>query len=191
MKLSTEFYLQKDVVDLSKQLIGKVLCTSIQGEFTSGIIAETEAYAGELDKASHAYNGRRTARTEVMYAKGGISYVYLCYGIHHLFNVVSNDENVPHAVLIRGIEPLDGLDIILKRRGVIKSKKNICIGPGKVAQALGIDLTINAESLQGNRVWIEDRLIPVDTKKIISGPRVGVDYAEEDALLPYRFQYHF
>ncbi len=190
-KLPTTFYLQEDVVDLSKQLLGKVLCSKIGGELTSGIICETEAYAGETDKASHAFGGRRTARTEIMYAEGGVSYVYLCYGIHYLFNVVSSQRDVPHAVLIRGIKPLEGIELILKRRKKKKQVKDLCIGPGKVAQALGIDLDLNGESLQGNKIWIEDRQLPMDSNQIIAGKRIGVDYAGDDALLPYRFQHHF
>ena len=117
-KLKRSFYLNEDVVRLSRDLLGKVLCTKIQGKYTSGIITETEAYAGVIDRASHAYNNRRTKRTEIMYHKGGVAYVYLCYGIHNLFNVVTNVEGIPHAILIRGIEPFDGIKHILMRRKV-------------------------------------------------------------------------
>ena len=191
MKLSQSFYLQTDVVDLSKQLLGKVLCSKVGDELTCGIICETEAYAGVDDKASHAYGGRRTKRTEIMYAEGGLSYVYLCYGVHYLFNVVSNQRDIPHAVLIRGIKPLDGIDTILERRKRKVLSKEICIGPGKVSQALGIKKEHNAISLQGREVWIEDRKIAVDFSKIRASKRIGIDYAEEDALLPYRFEYDF
>ncbi len=187
MILSNDWYQRKDVVQLSKELLGKVLCTNFNGEFTSGIIVETEAYAGITDKASHAYGGRRTARTEVMYAEGGVAYVYLCYGIHKLFNIITNQKDVPHAVLIRGIEPLDGRDIIVQRRKV-KSEKNIGIGPGKVSQALGIDMQHNNTDLQSSALWVEDRDIKIPDKAILSGPRIGIDYAGEDALLPYRFR---
>lgn len=189
MRIPTSFFLQKDVVSLSKQLIGKVLCSNIDGEYASGIITETEAYNGVIDKASHAYNNRRTSRTEVMYSKGGVSYVYLCYGIHYLFNVVSNETDIPHAVLIRGILPLEGITIIQQRRNLKRWDKKACIGPGKVSQALGINKTHNAISLNEDIIWLEDRKIKVLENEIIAGPRVGVDYAEEDALLPYRFQY--
>ena len=115
-KLQADFYQREDVLLISRELLGKVLCTNFYGKLTSGIIVETEAYAGVTDKASHAYGGRRTKRTETMYASGGTAYVYLCYGIHHLFNIVTNKENIPHAVLIRSIQPRDGIEIMLQRR---------------------------------------------------------------------------
>ncbi|MFM7023686.1 MAG: DNA-3-methyladenine glycosylase [Flavobacteriales bacterium] len=186
MKLTPEWYQRQDVVQLSKELLGKVLCTNISGEYTSGIIVETEAYAGVSDKASHAYGGRRTKRTEVMYAQGGVAYVYLCYGIHNLFNIITNEKDVPHAVLIRGIEPLEGKEIIVQRRKV-KTMKNIGIGPGKVSQALGIDMLHNQMDLQSQELWVEDRGIKIPERAILSGPRIGIDYAGEDAKLPYRF----
>ncbi len=191
MKLAREYYLQDNVITVAKDLIGKVLVTKLHGKLTSGIICETEAYNGVVDKASHAYGGRRTNRTETMYAPGGISYIYLCYGIHHLFNVVTNDKEIPHAVLIRGIEPLDGLTEILKRKKISNLKKNAGIGPGNVSTCLGLHTSLNKTDLLGTKIWIEDRQIKVVKKNIRIGPRVGVDYAGEDAQLPYRFQYHF
>ena len=191
MKLSSDYYLQPKVLTIAKDLIGKVLVTKINGKITSGIICETEAYMGIVDKASHAFGNRRTPRTETMYADGGIAYIYLCYGIHHLFNIVTNVKNVPHAVLIRGIHPLDGLTEILKRKNLIEVKKNLGIGPGNVSTCLGMHTNYDKTSLLGNKIWIEDQKIKVNKKKIIIGPRVGVDYAGEDAKLPYRFQYNF
>jgi DNA-3-methyladenine glycosylase len=188
-KLPESFYRDKDVVKLAKQLLGKVLCTFIDKQYTSGIITETEAYEGIIDKASHAYNNRRTARTEVMFGKGGNSYVYLCYGIHHLFNVVTNEEDHPHAVLVRAIEPLEGLDIILKRRKKPKLTKDLTVGPGKVSEALGIHTKHTGLPLTGDAIWIEDHGIVVKENEIIAGPRVGVDYAGDHALWPYRFIY--
>src|ERR1017187_7820728 len=125
MKLKREFYLREDVVQIAKELLGKVLFTNIGGKITAGIITETEAYAGITDKASHAYNNRRTPRTETMYAEGGVAYVYLCYGIHHLFNVVTAQKDTPHAVLIRAIKPIEGIPAILKRRNKTKIDKTI------------------------------------------------------------------
>lgn len=186
--LPLEFYLQKDAVALSEQLLGKVLCTKINGTLTSGIICETEAYAGIEDKASHAYGDRRTARTETMYQEGGISYVYLCYGIHHLFNVVCNLKDIPHAVLIRGILPLQGVRTILERRGKRILNTQSCIGPGKMSQALGISIELNGVSLTGNKVWIEDLGLTPEPEQIIVSKRIGIDYAEEDANLPYRIE---
>jgi DNA-3-methyladenine glycosylase len=197
MKLEKDFYLSEDVVALSKDLLGKYLYTKIDGKLTAGIITETEAYAGEIDKASHAYGNRRTKRTEVMFGEGGVSYVYLCYGIHHLFNVVTNYKDVPHAILVRAIKPAEGIKTILQRRNIAPQKdlqkqidanyKKISGGPGTVTQALGIKTEHSGIDLTGNKIWIEDKGIKVNKKDIISGPRVGVAYAAEDALLPYRF----
>jgi len=187
LKLSSEYYIQDDVVALAKDLLGKVLYTQINGEVTAGVIVETEAYFGVKDKASHAYGGRRTNRTEIMYGKGGIAYVYLCYGMHNLFNVVTSVEGDPHAVLIRGIEPLVGIDIIEERRNMPSTKGAISAGPGSAAKALGIDRSFNAKDLNGNEIWIEDHLIRYSDEEIAISPRVGIAYAQEHALLPWRF----
>lgn len=184
MKLSSDFFIDENVVDLAQQLLGKVLVTRIDGKITSGIISETEAYNGISDKASHAYGGRKTARTSTMYEKGGISYVYLCYGIHHLFNVVTGPKNNPQAILIRAIQPLEGKEEMMRRR---KSKKLSTGGPGTLSQALGIGIQHNAISLRGPLIYIRDENIRVSPSSIAIGPRIGVDYAGEDALLPYRF----
>lgn len=187
MKLKEEYYLNEDVVDLAKDLLGKVLYTKIDNEITAGIIVETEAYFGIKDKASHAYGGRRTNRTETMYGTGGIAYVYLCYGMHNLFNIVSSKENDPHAVLIRGIEPLVGINIIEERRNMPHTKGAVSAGPGSAAKALGIDKTFNAKNLTGNEIWIEDHKIRYKAEDIAATPRVGIAYAKEHALLPWRF----
>lgn len=187
-KLTPNYYQHTDVVFLAQNLLGKVLCSHLNGQYTSGIICETEAYAGVSDKASHAYGNKRTTRTESMYLEGGHSYVYLCYGIHHLFNVVCNKKDVPHAILIRGILPKEGIHTILKRRNKSKLTADCCIGPGKVSQALGIKTIHDKISLQSELIWIEDIGLQVPKKSIQTGPRVGIDYAAEDALLPYRFQ---
>lgn len=187
MKLPQEFYLREDVVEIARDLLGKVLVTKINGIRTSGIITETEAYAGKEDRASHAYDGRLTSRTEVMFRQGGIAYVYLCYGIHSLFNVVTNKSGSPHAILIRGIQALEGVPAILKRIGKPTYQPNYTNGPGKVSKALGIHFSHSGEDLQGPRIWLEDRGIQVTKQNIEVSPRIGVDYAAEDALLPYRF----
>ncbi|MGL6128839.1 DNA-3-methyladenine glycosylase [Chryseobacterium artocarpi] len=187
MKLPLSYYSNQDVLFLAKDLLGKVLFTEINGNITAGIIVETEAYFGRQDKASHAYGGRRTDRTETLYSHGGISYVYLCYGIHHLFNVVTSVENDPHAVLIRAIEPLIGKEIMESRRNMPASKAAISSGPGSAAKALGIDRTFNQKDLSGAEIWIENQNIQYSSEEIESGPRVGVAYAGEDALLPWRF----
>lgn len=190
MKLTKEFYLQPDVIQLARQLVGKVLITRFNGIKTSGIITETEGYNGVIDRASHAYNERRTACNEHMYSVGGTSYVYICYGIHHLFNVVTNKESVPHAILIRAIKPLEGINHMLNRRNKIDADKNLCGGPGTVSSALGINKNHSGINLTGNTIWIEDRNIIVDDKDIKVGSRIGVESAGDDALIPYRFVYN-
>ena len=186
MKLENSFYCNTDVVDISKKLIGKVLVTNLSNHLTSGIIVETEAYAGIFDKASHAFNNKRTKRTEIMYKNGGIAYVYLCYGIHNLFNVITNVKDVPHAVLIRAIEPLEGIKEMYRRRKISK-KYRLTNGPGKLTQALGIDKNCNGKSLQSDTIWIQDTGIKFLEKDILSSTRIGVDYAGKDAKLLYRF----
>lgn len=187
-KLSRDFYLRNNVVEISRELIGKFLVTRINGKLTSGMIVETEAYNGAVDKASHAYNFRRTKRNEVMYGKGGMSYVYLCYGIHHLFNIVTNKEEVPHAVLIRAALPKEGIDTVLKRRGQKSINKKVADGPGTLSQALGIKTTHSGISLSDDIIWVEDRNVNFKKQDIKAGPRIGVEYAGKDALLPYRFR---
>jgi DNA-3-methyladenine glycosylase len=186
LKLPVDFYRRDDVVGISRELLGKVLCTRVDGTVTTAVITETEAYAGVDDKASHAFGDRRTPRTEPMYGPGGIAYVYLCYGIHHLFNVVTNVTGVPHAVLIRAARPLDGMDTIRARRRGRKDRL-LMAGPGTVSQALGIHTTMTGTDLSSNRIWIEDRGIDVADEAVTAGPRIGVDYAGEDATRPYRF----
>lgn len=187
-KLKTGFYLRDNVLEITNELIGKFLVTNIGGTLTSGMIVEAEAYNGVIDKASHAYNDRRTRRTETMYAKGGVAYVYLCYGIHHLFNVVTNYKDIPHAILIRAVIPKDGIRKILERRNQNKITRKTTGGPGTVSTALGIKTLHSGISLSGDLIWIEDSGITFKKKDVITGPRIGVDYAGKDALLPYRYQ---
>ena len=187
MKVSLDFYIREDVVQISRELLGKVLCTNINGRVTKAIITETEAYAGVGDKASHAYGGRRTNRTEPLYARGGTAYVYLCYGIHHLFNVVTNTAGTPHAVLIRAGRSFEGGDLMRKRRNKQRGDKSLLTGPGSLSQALGITTNLTGTNLLGEQIWIEDHKISVAAEDILTGPRVGIDYADEDSTRPYRF----
>ncbi len=187
MKLQKEFYTREDVVQVARDLLGKYLFTRINGEVTGGIIVETEAYAGEVDRASHAWNGRRTARTEVMFREGGLAYVYLCYGIHSLFNVVTNKNGVPHAVLVRGVMPVEGIAVMQKRTGKKSLDIKSGLGPGRVSRLLGIHYSDTGTSLSGDKIWLEDRGREVTEEEIIITTRIGVEYALEDALLPYRF----
>ncbi len=186
--LSSDFYLSLDTVQLARQLLGKVIVTHIDGQRTAALITETEAYQGETDRASHAFGGRRTRRTETLFAKGGIAYVYLCYGIHHLFNVVTGPEDVPNAVLLRGIEPVSGVEAMLARRGLRKPRRGWTGGPGTAAAALGIRTLHDGTPLTGRgpiELW--DAGVPVAPDDIESSPRIGVGYAGEHALLPWRF----
>lgn len=186
-KLPTSFYQNENVVEVAKQLLGKMLFTHIDGNLTGGIITETEAYDGVIDKACHAYGGRNTNRTATMYLAGGVTYVYLCYGIHHLLNVVSGVVGNPQAVLIRAIEPTEGVELMLERRKMEKLAPRITAGPGALSQALGIDKKLNAKVLPDNEIWIEygDREYVED--EIITTTRIGVAYAQEHALWPFRF----
>jgi DNA-3-methyladenine glycosylase len=187
MKLPQSFYQRNDVVAISRELLGKYIFTDIDGALTGGYIVETEAYNGIIDRASHSFGNRLTPRTKTMYMEGGIAYVYLCYGIHEMFNVVTSVEGQPHAILIRAIQPTEGLDIMQFRRKMAVMKPTITMGPGSVAQALGISRQINAISLQSDTLWIEDRGMVIPDSDIAAVPRVGVAYAKDDALLPYRF----
>ncbi len=186
-KLPAAFYHRSNVVGIGKELLGKLLITHFEGRYTAGRIAETEAYNGLADKASHSYGGRRTKRTEIMYADGGIAYVYLCYGIHHLFNVVTNVKDTPHAILIRAIEPVAGIEIMLARMKKNKLDNTVGRGPGNVSKALGIATIHTGLSLLANDIYIADDGMVVKPSQIETTPRIGVDYAAEDALLPYRF----
>ena len=187
MKLKQEFYIREDVVTIARELLGKVICTRIKGVLTSGIITETEAYAGVLDRASHAFGNRRTKRTETMLQEGGVAYVYLCYGVHHLFNFVTNIKDVPQAILLRGIFPIEGIDWMEKRMEKRFSGKEFTNGPGKLSKAMGIKTKHDGTSLSGSKIWVEDVGIQIGEKEIYTGPRIGVDYAGSDTQLPYRF----
>lgn len=186
-KLKTNFYTRENVLEVARDLLGKVLCSRIDDRVSKAIITETEGYAGVADRASHAYGGRRTQRTEPMFRQGGIAYVYLCYGIHHLFNVVTSKEDDPQAVLVRAGFPLAGIDEMLLRRAKTSNEKNLLAGPGSLGRALGIRTSDSGTSLFGNRIWIEDHGIRVQDEKISAGPRIGIDYAGDDAARPYRF----
>ncbi|MEZ5007054.1 MAG: DNA-3-methyladenine glycosylase [Chitinophagales bacterium] len=187
-KLDKTFYIKDDVVGIAQKLLGKVLFTNINGRLTAGIISETEAYH-EDEKACHAYNRKRTQRTELLFAEGGKAYVYLCYGIHHLFNVVTGPENIAQAVLIRGVIPYNGVEVMLARRRMDKIKPNLSSGPGTLSKALGITTELNYTDLQSDLIWIEDTGIKVPASEIAATPRIGVDYAGEDAKLPWRFEW--
>jgi len=183
MKLPQSFYQRSNVVRVAKDLIGKILVTNVNEMLTSGIIIETEAYSFK-ERGCHAYKGQ-TERNKVMFEKGGISYVYLCYGMHHLFNVVTNQTGKADAVLIRALEPVQGMDLMMERMKV-NSINRITSGPGKLTKAFGITKSWNGVDLMSNQVWIEEGE-KVAPSKIKADARIGIDYAGEDALLPWRF----
>lgn len=186
MKLPATFFEQKNVVKIARELLGKGLFTKIDGIVTGGMIVETEAYSWK-EKGCHAFDGRKTARNEIMFSDGGYAYVYLCYGMHNLFNVVTNTKGTAEAVLIRAVEPVAGLEEMKVRRGELKNPYHITSGPGKLTRALGIDRTFNGKYLRDTEVWIEDLGIIVKNKDILASKRIGIDYAGEDANLPWRF----
>lgn len=185
--LSNSFYQHADVQLLARKLLGKYLITNF-GSLTGGMIIETEAYQGPEDRASHAFNGRRTKRTEVMFKEGGICYVYLIYGLYCLLNIVTNTKDIPHCILIRAIKPEIGIEEMLKRRHKAKIDKTLAGGPGTLTQALGIDRTCNGQPLNGPFIWIEDRGVIIKNKDIIIGPRTGIDYAGDHAHLPWQYK---
>ncbi len=180
------FYLRNDVAAISRDLLGKVLVTNWNGERTSGRIVETEAYAGEIDRASHASKGR-TPRTEVMFGEGGRAYVYLCYGIHQMFNIVTSGEGTPHAILIRAVEPLEGIEVMLHRTGKKKLDHTLTRGPGNVGKAFGFHTSQCGLSLISEELFIADDGFRLPKSMIGTSPRIGVDYAGEHALWHYRF----
>jgi len=186
-KLNKAFYQRNDVVRVAYELLGKLIITKWSGELTAGRIVETEAYRGVTDRASHAFGDRRTARTEIMYAPGGVAYVYLCYGIHHLFNVVTGYQDEPHAVLLRAIEPVEGITVMCNRTGKMQDDFSLGAGPGNLSRSLGINTSHSGLSLLGASIFIADDGYESTGNNILATPRIGVDYAGEDALLPYRF----
>jgi DNA-3-methyladenine glycosylase len=186
-KLPHTFYRRTDVLLVAKELLGKVLVTNFSNYETAGRIVEVEAYAGINDKASHAFAGLRTGRNNIMYDNGGFAYVYLCYGIHHLFNVVTAMKDIPHAVLVRGVEPLRGMEKMAERTGKRPTDQSLTRGPGNLSKALGIMVAHSGISLRSTEMYIADDGIHFDERVIKASPRIGVEYAGKDAKLPFRF----
>ncbi|RLG44779.1 MAG: DNA-3-methyladenine glycosylase [Thermoproteota archaeon] len=183
MKLPRTFY-ERDAITVAKELLGKLLVHNSEEGRTSGIIVETEAYMGVEDKASHSYGGKKTKRTSTLYDKPGTAYIYLVYGIHCLLNVVTGPEGVPMAVLIRALEPKEGTEL-MKARRQLEDIRRLCKGPGSLTKAMGIGMELNGTDMTGDRLFIED--IGYHPREIVQTTRIGVDYAEEDALKPWRF----
>ncbi len=186
-KLQLNFYSRKDVVSIARELLGKIIVTNFDGKVTSGRIVEAEAYVALTDKASHSFAGRRTSRNEHMYAAPGTAYVYICYGMHQMFNIVTNEKDVPDAVLIRAIEPLQGIDIMLQRTRKIKADYTLTKGPGNVGKALGIFKHHSGLHLLDDEIYLMNDEFVLEENQIGTGGRIGVASAGADALLPYRF----
>ena len=186
-RLNREFFTREDTLRIARELLGKLLVVpTADGTRVSGMIVETEAYLGVIDKAAHSFGGRRTERNEITYAEGGHVYVFFVYGMYYQLNLVTGLVDDPHVVLIRAVEPVEEIKIMRERRGEMKDK-NLTSGPGKLCIALGITRGLNGEDLtESGRIWVEDYK-NFTKKEIASGPRVGIDYAEEFAGLPWRF----
>jgi DNA-3-methyladenine glycosylase len=186
-KIPLSFYRRKNVVAIAKDLIGKIVVTKFNNITTSGRIVETEAYVAISDKASHSFGGKRTARNEHMYAAAGTAYVYICYGLHQMLNIVTNDKDIPDAVLIRAVEPLEGIDAMLKRTGKMSLDKTLTRGPGNVGKALGVFKRHSGSHLLGDKIYLADDNVKIDEEQIGNSIRIGVEGAWPDSLLPYRF----
>ncbi|MFN8252293.1 MAG: DNA-3-methyladenine glycosylase [Ferruginibacter sp.] len=186
-KLPIEFYNRKDVLLIARELLGKLLLTKIGGHTTAARIVETEAYIAITDRASHSYNGKRTGRNEHMYAAAGTSYVYICYGMHHLFNVVTNQKDIPDAVLVRAGEPVTGIDIMLQRTGKKEADYSLTKGPGNLGKALGISKQHSGLELNGRQIALYDDGFYVQPQQVGISKRIGVDGAGIAADYPYRF----
>ncbi len=187
--ISESFYQRPDVVQISREFLGKYLMVDIDGQRAGGRIVETEAYAHVGDQACHSHLNRRTTRTEIMYHAGGVAYVYKVYGFHYLFNMITNVKDKPDAVLIRAIEPTEGIEAMQERRNINDFVPRLTAGPGMLTQALGINKSHYGISLtSGEIIWIEDRNETIADDNVIASPRVGIDYAGEDAALPWRFR---
>ena len=184
--LKEDFYLNPDVIKVSQSLLGKIIETNINQKKTIGMIVETEAYAGVEDQASHAFGNKLTKRNKIMFDNGGVAYVYLCYGIHTLFNIVTNKKSIPHAILVRAIEPLEGISIMEERRNLYNGH-NISSGPGKLTQALGISMKHNGITLNGPEIMLRGYK-NISKNNIIASPRIGIQYAGKDILNPWRFR---
>lgn len=187
-RLGRDFYTRADTLRVARELLCKRLVVpTASGARVSGRIVEVEAYLGVEDRAAHSYGGRRTRRTETMFSVGGTAYVFFVYGMHHQFNVVTGLEGVPHALLVRAVEPEEDIELMRERRPVSKERE-LTNGPGKLCRALDIDLTFDGEDLtKSGRAWLEETGVKLKPQEIASGPRIGVAYAAEDALKPWRF----
>ncbi|QDU72093.1 DNA-3-methyladenine glycosylase [Mucisphaera calidilacus] len=180
-------FFRKPADRLAADLLGQRLVRAHRGHRRAGIIVETEAYLGTIDAAAHTYQGRRTPRNEAMYADAGHAYVYFTYGMHHCMNVVAHSADTPEAVLIRALEPAEGLEAIRRRRPKARRDTDLTSGPAKLCAALDIDRKLNAADLTSStRLWIEPGHT-ITPDRIVRTPRIGIDYAAEWTEKPLRF----
>jgi DNA-3-methyladenine glycosylase len=184
MIITRDFYL-KDGVTVAKDLLGLILVHKTSEGITKGRIVETEAYMGPIDAAAHSYKATKSGRTNVQYGQGGYAYIYLIYGMYYCMNVVANQENIPEAVLIRALEPVDGI-VIMKNRRRTEKLKNLCSGPGKLCQAMGITNSNYGMDLCGDQLYLEadENTVPFET---IATKRINIDYAGEAKDYLWRF----
>jgi len=190
MKLDRSFYTRDDVCLIAKELLGQFLCVENGGLVFKAMIVETEAYKGPEDKASHAYNNRRTKRTSTMFKTGGTSYVYLCYGIHQMMNVVTSNEEQPHAILLRAAQPMNHIPILADQFKSRKKSALLLSGPGNLCKGLRITKEYNnLDLVNSNKIWIESiQNSKSSVFSIVESPRVGIAYAKEYANEPWRFR---
>ena len=186
-KLNFDFYNRNDVIQIAKELLGKIVVSNISGVMVSGRIVEVEAYKAFVDKASHAYLGKRTARNQHMYAQAATAYVYICYGIHQMLNIITNESEVPDAILIRAIQPLQGIETMMERTGKLQLDYTITKGPGNVGKALGINKIHSGCNFLGEELYLLSDDYVLGKNSFGESKRIGVDYAGEDAALLYRF----
>lgn len=189
MILNRDFYESINILEISKSLLGKKLCTNIEGNYCSGYIVETEAYKAPEDKASHAYMNKLTPRTATMFSQAGTAYVYIIYGTFHLFNIITAPEGIPHCILIRAVQPIEGVDIMIGRRGIMSPAHKLTNGPGKFSIAMGINKNLNGTDLTvRDGIWLEEGLPQCKADEIVIGPRVGMSTAGESSNWPFRFR---
>lgn len=186
-KIPHSFYQREDAVLVARELLGKYVFTRIGGQLTGGRIVETEAYKGPEDRGSHAYNNKRTPRNEMMYNAGGVAYMYICYGIHDMLNVVTGSHHMSHAVLIRAIEPTEGIEVMRQRRKVYDDDSRLGQGPGALAKALGLNKGHNGADLLGDVIWLEDRGVLPEDQHIVASARVGMNFEGPYKSIPWRF----
>lgn len=183
--LNRDFYL-RDANRVAPELLGCLLVSESPEGRCAGIIVEVEAYKGDCDKGAHSFKNKRTPRTEIQFGPGGYAYIFKIYGMYDCFNIVTNKEGIPDVVLVRALEPVEGIALMEKRRGSKNGSRGLCSGPGKLCQALGISGADYGADLCASRIYVEGSET-ADKKSILVSPRVNIDYAQECAEFPWRY----